>query len=347
MPFTTDQITRGADYALKTFAKKDPIDQINNEHVLLDWLLKNKEVSMFGNGSWKEPLHIANGSNFQNYFGPDQVTFNERDPAVWTDFSYYNAHDGFWFDEDRLAAAGIIITSDSGEVPSGAEKESLVNLLGQSYTGMKAGWNASLAMEVLRDGSQSTKAVPGMASIVDPTPAVGTCGGLNAATYAWWQNNANLTFSAANIVTEMEETWRDCRRYGGSVPDFLVCGAAFYDAYKQYAGQTVNRQINDGGNAKGGVSLDASVENLYFHGRLLVWDPDFEALDTLLSTTTQTKTCYFLNSKHIKFRPFKGRWMIDRKPERLPDRYVHYFGRTASYGLTTNKRNALAVLSIS
>jgi hypothetical protein len=78
----------------------------------------------------------------------------------------------------------------------------------------------------------------------------------------------------------------------------------------------------------------------------IVWDPTFEALDALLSTTTQTKTAYFLNSRAIKLRPVKGEWMRDRKPERLPDRYVHYFAKTSKYGLTTDKRNALAVLSI-
>jgi hypothetical protein len=83
-----------------------------------------------------------------------------------------------------------------------------------------------------------------------------------------------------------------------------------------------------------------------FHGIPLKWDPSFEALDALMSTTTQTKTCYFLNSNAIKLRPYKGEWLRNRKPESLPDRYVTYFGQTSKYGLTVNKRNALAVLTI-
>lgn len=344
MPFTTEQLVRGADYSIKTFQKKEPIDQINVKHVTLDWLVSNKEVSTFGNGSFKEPIYVSNNSNAQNYFGADQVTYNERDPARWTDFTYYNVHDGFWFDEDRLIQAGIHINDDGEQVASSGEKEQLLNLLKTSYNALRMGKQEHLAFETLRDGSQSTKACPGLAHIIDPTPATGTVGGINAATATYWQNNANLAFTAANIVEEMEETWKACMRYGGMLPDFIPCGQAFYDAYLAAAANKVQRHQAVMG--KSGTTLDASLDGPNFHGIPLRWDPTFEALDALLGTTTQTKTAYFLNKSAIKLRPLKGEWMRNRKPKDLPDRYVMYFGQTSKYGLTTNKRNALGVLSI-
>lgn len=344
MPFTAEQLVTGANYSLETYQKKEPVDQVNFQHVTLDWLIRNKEASTFGNGSFKEPLFVDNGGNAQNYFGADQVTYNERDPAVWTDFAWYNLHDGFWFDEDRLLAAGINLSESSDAVPTSAEKEALINLLTQSYRGLRNGKQEHLAYELLRDGSQSTKACPGLAHIVDPTPAVGTVGGINAATYTYWQNNANTGIVAASVVAEMEESLTACVRYGGMRPDFIPCGRAFYDNYVTQAASAVQRHQAVQG--AGGVTMDPTVDAVNFHGIPLKWDPTFEALDTLLGTTTQTKTAYFLNSKAIKLRPVKGNWMVNRKPERLPDRYVHYFGLTSKYGLTTNKRNALAVLSI-
>src|SRR5690606_12807180 len=122
------------------------------------------------------------GSNYQHYFGADQVTYNERDPNLWTSFPWYNVHDGFWFDEDRLLAAGIHI-GDGDEAPTRAEKSALVNLLKQSYRGLKDGLQENLALDLLRDGSHSSKACPGLAHIVDPTPSVGVVGGLDPATY--------------------------------------------------------------------------------------------------------------------------------------------------------------------
>lgn len=343
MPFTTDQLTRGADYAIKTFDKKDPIDQINFAHATLDWLVSGKAESEYMNGSFKEPIYVDNGGNTQAYFGADQVSYNERDPARWTDFTYANYHDGFWLDEDRLLQNGIRISDDGGALPSMGEKSRLLNLLEQSHSALKLGMQEHLAFETLRDGTQSAKSCAGLAHIIDPTPAVGIVGGINAATSTYWQNNANLAFTAANIVTEMEESYAACIRYGKKLPTAIRCGRAFYDAYVAAAVSAVQRHQAVAG--KSGSTMDASVEAVNFRGIPLIWDPTFEALDTLLSTSTQTKTAYFLNDS-VKLRPVKGEWMRPRKPQDLPDRYVWYFGKTSKFQLTANKRNSLAVLSI-
>lgn len=343
MGFTTDQLTRGADYAIKSFNAKDPIDQISYDMPTLDWLIKNKAQSDFLNGSHKDPLYIDHSSNYQNYFGADQVTYNSRDPDRWTDFQWYNNHDGFWFDEDTLRQAGIAISDDGDTSPTGDEKFRLLNLVEQARTALKRGWREQMNYELLRDGSQSTKAIPGLASIIDPTPATGTVGGFDAATYTWWRNNANLTFTAANIVEEMEESWTACVRYGKRKPTAIFCGRAFYDAYIAASISKVQRHQAVMGN--GASKLDPSVDGVNFRGLPLIWDPSYEALDTLLGTTTQTKTAYFLNDA-VKLRALRGEWMRNRKPAKLPDRYVYYFGQTCKAGLTTDQRNSLAVLSI-
>lgn len=346
MPFTDAQLATGANYALATYQKKEPIDQVNFQHALLDWLLKHKKESSFTGGSFKEPLFIENGSNAQNYFGADQVTYNERDPVRWTDFAHYNLHSGFWFDEDRLLAAGIQMSNDRNSVPTAAEKEALTDLLKQSYRGDKAGMHEHLAFEMYRDGSQSAKACPGLEHIVDWTPTTGTVGGIDASTKTWWQNNAKLGITAANVVDEMETLVKNCMRYGGMRPTAYFCGLAFHDNLRKYSNQMVNRQIQNGGNLKGGVTVDAGTNSLFFNGVPVIWDPTLDALDTLLSTTTRSKTCYALNDEAISFRPVRGQWMVEGKPEKLPDRYVWYFGRKAKYSLTTNKRNALGVIQL-
>lgn len=344
MPFTPQQLVRGADYTLNTYQRKDPIDQINVRHATLDWLVKNKEESNFGNGSFKEPIYVSNDSNAQNYFGADAVTYNERDPARWTDFSWYNVHDGFWFDEDRLQANGIDLTDDGSAVPTGAEKEQLINLLKISYRSLKEGLQEHLAFETLRDGTQSAKATPGLAHLVSANPAVGTVGGIDGATATYWRNNVNTGLSAATLVEDMETTWKDCMRFGGMLPNAIVCGQAFYDAYLTASASAVQRHQQVMG--RNGATMDPSINAVNFHGVPLIWDPTFEALDALLSTTTQTKTAYFLNSSAITLRPLKRQWMRTRPPEKPPERYVWYFGKTTKYGFTSNKRNALAMLQL-
>lgn len=346
MPITEAQLITGSKYAASTLARVEPIDQINVSHKLLDWLIKNKQAATFANGSFREPLFTSNDSNYQNYAGADQVTYNERDPANWTNWTYYSHHDGFWFDEDRLTNAGIQVAEDMEAVATAAEKEALLNLVKVSYSALKGSIQTNLAYELYRDGSQSTKACPGLAHIIKTAPTTGTVGGIDAGTYSYWRNNANTAIAQADLVNEMHITERDCVRYGGARPTAIFAGSAFCDVYRNAAGLTVNRQINGGGNSRGGVSLDAGVTDLFFNGIPVIWDPTLDALDTLLGTTTWTKTAFMVSEKKLILRPVKGQWMVDRKPERLPDRYVYYFGRTSKYGLTTDQRNALAVLTV-
>ncbi|MEN5115851.1 phage major capsid protein [Luteimonas sp. TWI662] len=346
MAFTQAQFIRGMNYSLETFEKKEPIDQINPKYRMLAWLIANKEETVFGNGVFREPLFVDNGSNAQNYFGADQVTYNERDPAVWTRWQYYNVHDGFWFDEDRLLAAGIRISDDGDEAPTQSEKTSLINLLKQSKRGLDKGMQRHLAFEFMLDGSQSAKAAPGVSHIISTTPAVGTVGGVNAATRPYWRNNINLNVPQSGLVDAFEDTWSDNTRYGGAVTDAIFAGDQMYNAFRKAANAVTSRHVNEGGNNRGGVSLDPSTNNLYFHGVEVIKDPTFEELDAELGGDTFSKRAYFVSKANLKLRPVKGEWMRNRKPERLPDRYVHYWAKTAKYGLTTDQRNGLAVVTL-
>lgn len=347
MGFTTAQFVRGLDYTLATYKKKEPVDQINTERNTLKWLLANSDTSTFGNGQLKEPVYMDNGSNYQPYFGPDVVTYNERDPVRWTTWTYYNAHEGDWFDEDRLRANNIEIDDSSTEPPTATQQNQLVNLFGQSYRAKKESIQRGIAIDTLLDGSQNAKSVPGLDHIVSTTPTAGTVGGL-AASASWWQNNTNLSLTTANLIIGMDQSWRDCIKYGGIKPDFIPCGEAFYEDYKAACQAGIGREIVSEGNTRGGVSMDGSVTRLYFKGVELVWDPMFEELDTIVGAITHpwTKRAYFLNKPRLKYRKVKGHWMKNRKPDRLPDRYVHYYGITLSHSMTTDQRNSMAVLSL-
>lgn len=124
MAFTPAQLAIGANYTLESYAKNDPIDQISFAHATLDLLVTGKEVSFFGNGIFNEKLFTSNDSNYQNYSGADQVTYNERDPNRFAKFQYYSNHEGFWFDEDRLIANGINIADDGVAVPDSTRRSS-------------------------------------------------------------------------------------------------------------------------------------------------------------------------------------------------------------------------------
>lgn len=352
MPLTTAQLLAGANRQMESYAANDPIDQFTTERPFASWLISNRKDSVFGNGIFNEKVRISNDSNYQNYTGDDQVTYNRKDTVRKAPFQHYEAHDGFALNETELANNGIVMTDDKSAVMSEAEKIQIVNLLDENWTTLKDGFQENWDIEVHLDGSTNPKAVPGLDALVSTTPAVGVIGGIDAATSPYWRNFADMgiaTGTAGNLISHMETLWRQTITYGKmGQPNAIFVGAAMYDAIQADALKVMSRQITLGVNSTGGITLDPSTKALAFKGVPVVWDPSFEVIDARLGAITYpwTKRGYFLNSKALTLRPVKGRWMVKRTPPRVYDRYTHYFGQTADYGLTTKKRNSNAVFSI-
>lgn len=358
MPFTPAQITYGGKAAIDFYLKNDPIDQINIVHPLLKRLGEGKKEYAGGLQYVVEQLRFSNDSNFQSYFGDSQVSYNRKRTLDQAKYTWGAFHDGFGLNEDELAQNGIIVTDDKNTVPSDAEKVQLTNLLQENTETLKLGFEENFDLMIHRDGSQSTTDIPGLDHLISLTPASGTVGGI-AASNAWWQNYADLTLgsTAGEFLDKMEAAWRACIKYGGSIPDFILAGADFIDAYRNACGApggAIQRQVILGGATgnKTAATLDGSVgtginTGLYFKGVEIIWDPVFDLLDTLdAPTISWASRCYFLNTRFLKLRPIKGHWMVSRRPPRVYDRYVHYWALTSKCAMTTGKRNAHAVLAL-
>lgn len=348
MPFNSEQLTYGAKAAIDYFLKNDPVDQINVERPLIKKFMASKQEWAGGLQNVVEQLRTSNSSNFQSYFGDQQVSYNRKRTLDQAKFTWGSFHDGFGLNEDELTQNGITMTDDKQSVPSDAEKVQLTNLIKENTETLRLGFQENFDIMIHRDGTQSATDIAGLDLLISTDPTTNTVvGGINQSTNTFWRNNVSLDIDLADLIDEMEIQWRECTRFGGTQPDFILVGDEFLDAYRRAAGQTINREIHDGGNTKGGVSLDGSVTKLYFKGVELVWDPVFNILDSLdAPVVSWAKRCYFINTRFMKLRPIKGHWMVSRKPPRVYDRYVHYWALTAKAAMTISKRNAQAVLSI-
>lgn len=349
MPFNAEQLAYAGRAAIDYFLKNDPIDQINTDRPLIKKLSAAKKPYAGALQYVTEQLRYQNDANFQSYFGDSSVSYNRKRTLQQAKFTWGSFHDGFGLNEDELTQNGITMTDERDSVPSDSEKVQLTNLLSENMETLKIGYEENFDLMLHRDGSASSTDIPGLDSLVSLTPsASATIGALDQSTYSWWRNYADTdisTATAGNLVDRMEIAWRECTRYGGTKPDFLLVGADFLDAYRRDASATVNRRLNTTG--KGNTSVDASVDGVYFKGVELIWDPVFDVLDDMDSPSIEwSKRCYILNTKFISLRPIKGHWMVPRKPPRVYDRYVHYWALTSKAALTTGKRNAHAVLSI-
>ncbi len=349
MPFNPEQLAYAGKAAIDFYLKNSPIDQINTERPLIKKLVAGKQNYGGGLQYVVEQLRISNDSNFQSYFGDGQVTYNRKRTLDQAKYAYGAFHDGFGLNEDELVQNGITMTDDKNATPTAAEKVQLTNLFEENMETLKLGFEENFDLMLHRDGSADEDDIAGLDHLIQLDPQVSSdVGTIDQADNVFWRNYADLGIPVDELVGRMEIAWRECIRYGGFAPDFILVGGDFLDAYREAAALTVNRQITGAqGLQKGGVSVDASTSAVYFKGVELVWDPVFDVLDAADSPDVPwAKRCYFINTKFLKLRPITGHWMISRKPPRVYDRYVHYFALTSKAAVTTGKRNAHAVLSL-
>lgn len=355
MPFTTEQLAYAGNASINYFLKNDPIDQVNIARPLIKKLMEEKKAYVGGLQFVVEQLRYSNDSNFQSYFGDQQVTYNRKRTLQQAKFTWGSFHDGFGLNEDELAQNGIVMNDDKSSVPTESEKVQLVNLLQENTETLKLGFQENFDYMLHRDGTQSATNIPGLDLLVSTTPTVPmVVGGLDQSVFPWWQNNAITgisTGTAGNLTQQMEVLWRNCTRYGGYTPNYIMVGEAFLDAYRADAKSTINRTVfmqKDADPTKLDTAVGEGIRTgLYFKNIELIWDPVMTVLDQLDAPTIPwSKRCYFLNTRFLKLRPIQGHWMVNRTPPRVYDRYVHYFALTAKAALTTGKRNAHGVASI-
>jgi hypothetical protein len=358
MSLTQAMLLAGANKQLEAYNKAAPVDQVNTDKPLMQWLVAGKKETIGGNYYYNEKVRVSNDSNYQNYSEDDQVTYNRRDPVRLAKFGWASFHDGFGVNEDELARNGINIDENGNtSTVTDAETIQIYDVMEENYTALKMGVQEKFDEELHRDGSQDAKAVQGLDLLVSTTPNSTVVGGIDAATATYWRNNVALNITAptdaataAAFIAVMETQWRACRKYGRLTPDKILCGSTFYDAYRKALSLTQDRQvtINVGSGKPGTPSLDGGTGDLYFKNVLVEWDPTMDNLDDFYGAPSVPwkKRCYFLNSTTLKLRPLKGHWMVNRKPPRMYDRYVYYFAMTSKYRFTTNKRNANSVLSV-
>jgi hypothetical protein len=355
VPFTTEQLAYAGNAAINYFLRNDPVDQINVAHPLLKKAMEGKKPYVGGLQYVVEQLRYSNDSNFQSYFGDQQVTYNRKRTLQQAKYTWGAFHDGFGLNEDELAQNGITMTDDKSSVPTDAEKVQLTNLLQENMETLKLGFQAAFDQMLHLDGTQSSTNIPGLDNLISTSPTSSALiGGLDQSVYTWWQNNANTgisTSTAGNLTQQMEIEWRDCTRYGGKAPNFILVGESFLDAYRKDASAVIQRTVYQKEDFKS-TELDSSIgtgvrTGLYFKQVEIIWDPVMTQLDELYAPAIPwEKRCYFLNMDFIKLRPIQGHWQVSRTPPRVYDRYVHYFALTSKAAFTTGKRNAHAVLSI-
>lgn len=284
-------------------------------------------------------------TDIQGFINDDEVTYGNPGNIKTGSVPWYLYHAGIQFSMHELLKDGISIsdTSDgSGERRhSDRDMTVLANMLADKIDDMAEGTARARNLMYWRDGTADPNLIPGVRSFVldDPTTAT-VVEGIDQSSNTWWRNRASLLLNVSTpgnlvLVTELQNEWRQLRRYGGR-PNRVLCGSDFLDAFEQELRSKGNFTLE--GWAKSG-RMDASVADVMFKGTPFEYDPtlDDEGL---------AKYCFVLDTRFIYRMPIEGEDGKDHRPARPPEKYVFYRAKTWAEGLVCDKRNAQGVYSI-
>jgi len=307
MPISSADLATLGMSSLDQYMRNMPVDQIGTAHPLLKKLMQRRKQLLGGKQNVIFQIRKAYGSNFSWTYGTATVSFNTRDTLAQAGFPWRRCVDAFTISHDTLFGNGIkVVEGERGAVKLDQnEAVQLTNLLDEQREAFRLGFEEKLDLELHRNGASGADAITGLDALIATAPNTGIVGGLDRATAAYWRNNAAIgidTGTTDALKNAMEAQWRKCIRAGQSAPDFILAGSAFVDAYASTI--TVTQNANAGAVKTLDIGTGKGIETgLFFKGVPIVWDPTFEALDSLDSPTIPwEKRCYFLNSRHIELR---------------------------------------------
>jgi hypothetical protein len=289
-----------------------------------------------------KPLTYANNQTFQWYSGYQVLNISPSQVISYAEYPI------------RQAAVAVSI-SGLEEIQNSGE-DALIDLLDSRIENAEDTFMNALSYYVYSDGSV-TGSITGLGSLVSTTPTSGTVGGIDRATWVFWQNiaysgvtNGGAAVSVANIQQYMLAVWNQLVGAGGpnSRPDLIVGDNNYWGFYHQSLTAIQRIQNSERSQRTGFPTLEYMDADV-------VLDGGFQGYSTETVATlgfgvggaggSGGNIMYFLNSKHMFWQPHRDRNMAPLNPDRFSVNQDAMVKLTAFAGnLTQSNSRAQGVL---
>jgi hypothetical protein len=216
-----------ANLLLIHYERGKTLSQTTQDKPLLRELESTKKQFAAGNAQISEPVQGSYMSDTPGFMQPysedDALTFGQSQNALRVTYSWYEIAWNLVITHSELKKDGITINDGQSESEhSGRDLDILTDVLENRIMDYDESITRTKNTMFWGDGSQNAKQVPGVTSIVTDTPTVNSTGGLNRATYWWWQHRAlvggnKITASALDqtLSRRLRSELRQLRRFGG------------------------------------------------------------------------------------------------------------------------------------
>lgn len=271
-------------------------DNVTKNSALLMRLKRRGKVKPVSGGrTIVQELEYAENGTFRRYSGYELLNVAPSTVFTAAEFNYAQA-------AVAVSISGLEQLQNSGE-------NALIDLLESRIGNAERTLVNNIALDCYSDGTaDGGKQIGGLALIVDTTPATGTVGGIDAATWSFWRNVAfdattdgGAAATAANIQSYMNRVYLQLVR-GPDKPDLIVADNNYYRLYLESL-QAIQRVTTD-------EMASAGFESLKYMGSDVVLDGGYGGGAT-------TNRMFFLNTNYIYFRPHSDRNFAPLGDERM------------------------------
>ncbi len=291
-------------------------DNMTRNNAALARLTRRGNMKSFSGGrTIVQELNYANNQTFQWYSG--YQTLNIAPSQVFSAAEY------------PIRQAAVAVSISGLEELQNSGEEAIIDLLESRISNAEDTFMNGLSQGIYGDGTV-TNSVGGLQLLVAASPTTGTVGGIDRATWTFWQNqawsaatNGGTTITSASILSQMDALWTLLVR-GRDFPDLIIMDNVMYRAYLASL-QAIQRIGIEGGAPDMAESGFMSLKYLQSD---VVLDGGFQGISTdplppQLSSGTSavggapSTTAYFLNTKYIFWRPHSRRNMVPLDPDRF------------------------------
>ena len=276
-------------------------DNVTNNNPLLLKLKSKGNVRPFSGGNviLEEIMYNDTSTNNTNsYSGFETLNISPNSPISAAQFS--------------IAQYASAVTISGLEMLQNSGKEAIIDLLEGRIKVAEAQLSNRINLDLYGNGTgNGGKNLTGLAAAVADAPSSGTYGGINRATWTFWQNqafsgvtNGGAAVSAANIQSYMTQLAIKLVR-GTDKADLIVADNNYYNLYVNSL-QAIQR-VTDPEMAGSGFA------SLKFYGGGTSADV---VLGGGIGAQQPANHMYFLNTDYIFFRPHKDRNFVPIGGER-------------------------------
>ena len=271
-------------------------DNLTNNNAILQRLNQKGNVRPFSGGNviLEEIMYNdPNTNNANSYSGYEVLNIAPDSPISAAQY--------------KIAQYADAVTMSGLEMLQNSSKEAIIDLLDGRMQVSEARLLNRISGDLFLDGTgNGGKNLDGLAAAVSATPTTGTYGGINRASWTFWQNVATTgtTITSSNILAKMTSTAIQLVR-GTDKADLIVADNNFYSLYVQSL-QAIQRIASEESGASGFASLK-------FYGGGTSADV---VLGGGYGAEQPTNTMYFLNTNYIFLRPHKERNFVPIGGER-------------------------------